>query len=258
MTSSFSFLALNSQSRRRGSSLCCAVLMMCSALAVAESSAKKTIEKIDASVATRDENLLGYTVTEQYRVYRGSDRVHPAAEMTVKTTYRKDAGKSYVILTQSGSELLLKEVLGRVLDSERLMTQPANRAQAVLTTENYNMTVKGEEMVNGRACDVVVIMPKRSSPYLFNGKIWVDALDGSIVKLQGVASKSASVLTGAAQVSRQYVNINGIPMATNATAVAASWILGQTTIDIEYTGYQMNLSNSTGALQTAGHADPRE
>src|SRR5271165_3000727 len=87
------------------------------------------IEKIDAAVAARDENLLGYTVTEQYRLFRNGDAARAVAEMTVKTTYRKDAGKTFVILTQSGSEFLLKEVLGRILDSERLMTQPANRSQ---------------------------------------------------------------------------------------------------------------------------------
>jgi hypothetical protein len=215
---------------------------------------KQTIDKVDASVAARDLNLLGYTVTELYRVYRGEDKTHPTAEMTVKTTYRKASGKSYVILTQSGSELVLKEVLGRILDSERLMTQPANRAQAVLTTANYSMAVKGDAVVDGRACRVVAIVPKKSSPYLFKGSIWVDAQDGAIVKLEGVAAKSASVLAGATQVSRQYSNINGLPMATHAVAVAGSWLLGQTTIDIGYSGYEMTLRNGAGGLQVVGAA----
>jgi outer membrane lipoprotein-sorting protein len=210
------------------------------------------LQKIDASVETRDQNLLGYTVTELYRVYRGVDKTHPAAQMTVKTTYQKDTGKSYVILSQSGSELILKEILGRVLDSERLMTQPANRSQALLNTANYNMTVKGEEPVDGRTCDVVGIVPKKSSPYLFRGTIWVDAQDGSIVKLDGVASKAASVLAAATQVTRQYANIEGIPMATHASAVAGSWLLGQTTIEIDYSGYRMTLRKGMGAPQTVG------
>ncbi len=213
-----------------------------------------TFQKIDASVATRDENLLGYTVTEIYRVYRGADKTHAAAQMTVKTTYRKESGKSYVILSQSGSELLLKEVLGRILDSERMMTQPANRAQAVLTTANYTMTVKGDDRVDGRACRVVAIVPKRSSPYLFRGTLWVDAQDGSIVKLDGVSSKAASVLAGASQVSRQYTQINGLPMATHAEAEAGSWLLGQTTIDIDYSGYEMTLRGGTSGPQTVGQA----
>lgn len=208
---------------------------------------QNTIQKIDASVAARDENLLAYTVTEQYKVYRGTDREHPAAGMTVKTTYRKDVGKSYVVLTQSGSALILREVLPRILDSERLMTQPANRALAVLTSANYQMTVKGPETVDGRACTAVAIVPRKSSPYLFHGTIWVDAKDGSIVKLDGVASKSASVFAGASQVSRHYTTINGLPMATHAEALAGSWLLGTTTIDIDYVDYQMTLKPAAAA-----------
>ena len=223
-------------------------------VAAQSAASQETLQKIDASVASRDQNLIGYTVTELYRVYRGSDKTHPAAEMTVKTTYQKDTGKSYVILSQSGSQLILKEILGRVLDSERLMTQPANRAQAVLTTANYTMSVKGEETIDGHPCRIVSIVPKRSSPYLFRGTIWVDPQDGSIVKLDGTASKAASVLAGATQVSRQYANIEGLPMAVHASALAGSWLLGPTTIDIDYSGYQMTLRNGTDAPQVVGTA----
>jgi len=235
--------------------LCLLVTTLFSRMALSQQpGGDSTIQKIDASVGARDENLLGYTVTEIYRVYRGADKEHAAAQMTVKTTYRKDAGKSYVIVSQSGSELLLKEVLGRILDNERVMTQPANRAQAVLTTTNYTMTVKGDQTVNGRGCRVVAIVPKKSSPYLFRGTIWVDAQDGSIVKLDGVASKAASVLAGATQVSRQYANISGLPMATHAEALAGSWLLGQTTIDIDYSDYEMTLRGGVGGPQIVGQA----
>jgi hypothetical protein len=69
----------------------------------------------------------------------------------------------------------------------------------------------------------------------------VDARDYSIVQLYGMASKSASVVTGPAQVTRQYANFNGFPMATHAQAISKSWALGQTTIKIDYSGYEVML-----------------
>ncbi len=208
------------------------------------------IPLVDASVAHRDDNLLSYTVTEHYRVYRGADHEHPAAEMVVRTLYRKDTGKTFTILSQSGSHLLLSEVLGHVLDSETLMTQPVNRSRVVLTSLNYQMRPNGSENVDGVDCVRIAIVPKTSSPYLFKGTIWVNAKDGDIVKLQGVTSKNASVLTGATEVSRVYEVIDGVPMATHATADASSWLLGSTTIDIDYTGYQMTMHATT---PVAGH-----
>lgn len=201
-------------------------------------------QKVNASVAARDQNVLGYTVTEHYSVFRNQEKVHPAAEMTVKTTYRKDAGKSYEVITESGSEFLLKEVLARVLDSEKTMSQPANRAGELITTQNYNMTVQSAEVVDGRQCIRVAIAPRRTAPNLFKGTIWVDAQDGSIVALEGIASKSPTMLAGAAEVARHYAQIDGFPMATHATATTGSWLLGQTTIEIEYTGYQIMLQTT--------------
>ena len=203
------------------------------------------IHLIDNSVGAREQNLLGYTVTERYRVFRGDDVEHPAAEMTVKTTYRKDTGKSYVTLAQSGSGLLLKELLGRVLESEQMMTQPVNRGQALITSSNYSMAVKGNEPVEGRTCVTVAITPKKNTPFLFKGTIWVDPQDGSIVQLRGVTSKSPSMLAGTTQVSRQYENLSGYSMATHAAATSSSWLLGQTVIDIDYTGYNLQIKPGT-------------
>jgi hypothetical protein len=199
------------------------------------------INGIDAAVRARDQGVLAYNVTEHYALFRNHDQQHPVAEMTVKTTYQRNVGKTYAIVSESGSELWRREVLSSILDTERRMTQPANRATAVITSANYKMALKGSESLNGRPCLLVSLTPRRNSPYLFNGTIWVDARDYSIVQLDGMASKSASVVTGPAQVTRQYANFNGFPMATHANAVSKSWALGQTTIKIEYTGYEVKL-----------------
>lgn len=195
------------------------------------------IQGVDRSVANRDDKLLGYTVAERYTVFRNEDNTHPAAEMTVKTTYARDVGKSYQILSESGPALLQKEVLGRALENEKTLNEPANRAQELITSANYEMAVEGQETLDGRDCFVLAITPRRTSPFLFKGKIWVDAANQDIARLEGVAVKSASVLTGPGQVDRRYGEVDGLPMATHASATISSWLLGPTRVEIEYSGY---------------------
>ncbi len=217
-----------------------AAVLFCVGLSAAQDlDSAATIRGIDRSVAFRDDNLLGYTVTENYTVFRNGDDAHPAAAMMVKTTYTRNFGKSYDVLSESGSELLRKEVLERILDNEKSMNESANRAEELITSHNYTMTVKGEEMAAGRDCLVLAIVPRRIAPYLFNGKIWVDVRDQAIVRLEGVASKSASMLTGPAQVMRTYAQVDGLPMAAHASATTSSWLLGPTRIEIEYAGYEI-------------------
>lgn len=204
------------------------------------------IQGIDRSVMRRDNNVLGYTVTERYTVFRNGDDAHPAAQMTVETTYTKDAGKSYQILSENGSALLRKEVLERAIENEKLLNQPANRAHELITSANYEMSVQGTEAVNGRGCFLVAIVPRKSAAYLFKGRIFTDEQTGDIVRLEGVASKSASLLTGPAQVVRNYAEMDGFPMATHASATVTSMLLGPTRVEIEYTGYEIRRAAGTG------------
>lgn len=196
------------------------------------------VQRIDGAVDAREQELLGYTVTEHYAVFRGHDQEHPAADMQVKTTYRRDVGKSYRILSESGPELLRK-ALEMVLENEQRITQPANRAHAVITSENYEMTVKGNETIDGQDCVALALKPRRESPYLFNGTIWVDAHNQAIVRLHGFTARSPSIFTGVSEVFRDYATIEGFPLATHAKAISNSWLLGQTVIKIDYLNYQL-------------------
>jgi len=101
---------------------------------------------------------------------------------------------------------------------------------------------------------VIELTPKRNSPYLFKGTLWVDAKDYSIVQLKGTASKSPLFLTSAAQVTRQYMNVSGFPMATHAMAISNSSLLGQTVVKIDYKDYQIDIRpNGDRNAQLAHH-----
>ncbi len=202
------------------------------------------VARIDAAVKARLDGISGYTDTEHYAVYRNGDETNPVAEMTVKTTYRKDTGKNYAILSESGSETIRKLVLGTILDNEKTINQPGVREGAWITSANYEMTLKpGEtQRLNGRDCLALTLSPRRKAPYLLEGTLWVDANDGSIVQIQGKASKSSSVLTGPTQMVRQYSKVSGFSQAAHARAESDSFLFGRTVVTIDYQNYQVDLS----------------
>ena len=203
------------------------------------------VHGVDASVKDRIDRIADYTVTEHYVVFRGKD-AHPAAEMMVQTVYRRESGKSYTILSQNGSSIWRNEVLGTLLDNEKKMSQPGNVETALINSSNYEMKLDSNPRENlyGRDCLVLDISPRRSSEYLFKGKLWVDVHDFAIVQLKGTASKSAFFLARAAEVSRQYAEVQGLPMATHAEAVSGSALLGQTVVKVDYSNYKIDLSAS--------------
>jgi hypothetical protein len=201
------------------------------------------IRAVDAAVKARNEGIAKYTVTEHYSVYRNNDETHPVAEMTVKTEYRQETGKNYTILSQSGSAIIRSMVLGAVLDTEKRINLPGNREHSWFTSANYQMQLKpgGAQRLDGRECLALAIIPRHKAPNMIEGTLWVDATDGSIVRIEGVASQSPSVFTGPAQVMRQYANVNGFAMATHARAVSDSLMFGRTIVTIDYRDYQIQL-----------------
>jgi hypothetical protein len=201
------------------------------------------IRGIDSAVALRMNSVLGFTDTEHYAVFRGADETHPVAEMTVKDTYTKGVGKNYTILSQSGSAIIQKFGLRALLNNEKQINLPGNVEKSWFFSANYEMKLKpgGVAQLNGRDCYVLAIAARHKAPNTINGTLWVDARDGSIVQIDGMATASASVFSGPAHMMRQYGNVNGFAMATHARAESASTLFGQTVVTIGYSNYQLHI-----------------
>ncbi len=199
------------------------------------------LQKIDAAVKARVDGIEGYTVTEHYSVFRNKDETHPVADMTVKTTYKRETGKSYQILSESGSTLMRSLVLQTILDNERHVNEPGVREGSWITTANYDMQVKpgGIQKVDGRDCVAIALTPRRKEPFLLLGTLWVDAGNGEIVRLDGKASKNSSVFTGETAMMRQYVDIDGFGEAVHARAESDSFLFGPTVVTVDYKDYRI-------------------
>ena len=199
------------------------------------------IRSVDAAVASRSENVLGFTDVEHLAVYRGSDETQPAAEMTVLDTYKRGVGKEFTVISQSGSAILLRFGLNPFLDSDHTINQPGNVEKSWFISANYLMTLKagGVQKLDGRDCFALDIKPKAQAPNLIIGTIWVDTHDGTLIKVDGVASKNPSPWSGTTHMMRQYSNINGYSMAMHARAESESAFFGRTVVTIDYSDYKL-------------------
>lgn len=201
------------------------------------------IRDLDAANISRHNNVLEYSNIEHYAVYRGKDQTHPAAEMTVRVTYKKGAGKSYTVLNQSGSNLVLKYGLYPLLENEKAINDPSRAAQSWFTTANYEMQLKpgATRVIDGRNCVAVAVVPRRKAPNMIEGILWVDARDHTLVEVEGVASKKPSVFAGTTTMTRRYVKMTGYAMATHAHAESSSFLFGRTAVTIDYSDYQFRI-----------------
>ena len=211
--------------------------------------AAEIIRLLDNAVRIREENVLGFTDIERYVIYHGSP-LHVVAQMTVRDSYIKGKGKTYTILSQSGSQIIFRFGLKPLLDNEAAINDPNKIAQSWFTSANYAMTLRGgEQSVGGRACSELRIVPRRKAPNMVDGTIWVDRKDGTLVKVEGIASKSPSPFAGTTHMMREYKNVDGYSMATHARAESKSFLFGQTVVTIDYSDYRMEVRGGSAAIR---------
>lgn len=201
------------------------------------------VRSVDAAVSARYDNVLAFTDTEHYAVFRGSDQVHPAAEMTVTDSYKRRVGKSYTILSQKGSSLIQRFGLRPLLDNEQKVNLPGNVEKSWFVSANYSMKLRpgGPVQINGRSCFILDITAKLKASNTISGSMWVDARDGSLVQIDGIATQAASALSGAAHMMRQYENVDGFSMAKHARAESYGMLIGHTVVTIDYSNYKLQL-----------------
>lgn len=233
---------------RRTLDLSFALVTISSAVLPAQPSpdAAAIVHALDVENQSRYEHVLGFTDVEHYVVFRGDDQVHPAAEMMVRMTYRKGTGKSYEILTQSGSGLVMKYGLRPLLENEKALNNPERVAQSWFTSANYEMKPKPgvTQTIDGRPCVALAITPLHKAPNMIEGTLWVDVRDRTQVEVEGIASQKASMFAGTTHMMRRYANMHGYAMATHARAESSSAFVGRTVITIDYTDYHFQISGS--------------
>jgi hypothetical protein len=204
------------------------------------------LHDLEAANQSRFENVLFFSDVEHYSVYRGKDLAHPVAEMTVRVTYRKATGKSYQILSQSGSSIIQKFGLQPLLENEKAINDPVKVAGSWFTPANYKMRLKNgvTKTIDGRACLAIAISPRRKAPHMIEGTLWLDARTHLLVEVDGIASKSPSIFAGTTKMTRRYVGMKGYAMATHARAESSSFFYGHTVLTIDYSDYEFQMRST--------------
>ncbi len=210
----------------------------CFAVSLVESP-DTVITHVEALIRARFEHIAKYVVREHYAVYRNG-AAETAAEQTVEATYQKSTGITYTTVSKAGSSMWLSRAIEPALESERDVNDVTTRHQVMLTADNYEFKVDpAGDSVNGRDCFVLDLKPRRKSPYLLNGKAWVDAKTYLLVRIRGTQSRSSSLLAGLPLITRDFAHISGFAMVVHEEIEAHTFLFGQTVVKIDYDSYDI-------------------
>jgi len=213
-------------------------------------SADEVVAKMMQHDSERQAALDGYTALRRYTLENRDH--HKRAEMLVRLTCMKDGSKQFEMVSSDGWAGARKHVFQRLLDAEAEASHANVRDQSRVTPDNYSFAMIGEDDVNGRAAYVVEVTPKVPKKYLMRGKIWIDASDYAIVRMQGMPAKNPSFWIKSVTFEHKYEKHGPFYFPASDESLTDVRIFGRTDLTIEYFDYTPNTTASVlrDSLQT--------
>jgi hypothetical protein len=188
--------------------------------------------------------LKHYKTLRHYTVeYRGFSATI-AARMDVEVNYDATTGKSFRIVSLTGSNLLCNKVLKRAIESEK---EAAQDKQTALTTDNYRFQLAGSETLDGRPAYILDVEPLIPSKFLYRGKVWVDAADFMVVKMETEPAKSPSFWISRALIHYTGAQTGGFWLPHEMRSETKVRIGGTAVMTIDYGSYQVEPNVAHGA-----------
>jgi len=225
---------------------------------------------------------------ESTRVYRLSYRGFPGdreAEMTVEATFDSPSSKSFKVISQTGSKLVIERVFKRLLESEKEAAEPELHARTLLNRDNYDIALVGFESAAGNSSGissananssgvdssgvnssavnslnqggqyVLAVYPKTKSKYLYRGKVWVDGTDFAVTRIEAEPAQNPSFWTKKSEIHHEYIKVQDFWLPRRNQSISYIRLGGRATLTIDYNNYRVTDARPSGNVSKASSSE---
>jgi len=194
--------------------------------------------------------LHAYHGTRIYRVeYRGFPGTR-SAEMVVDLKYQSPGTKEFTIQSATGSRMIIDKVFKKLLEAEKEASAAEIQRRTALNGDNYDFTLVGLESTPFGSMYVLIVEPKTKDRFLYRGRIWVDAEDFAVVRLEAEPAKNPSFWTKSNEVEQVYMKVNDFWLPSRNHSVTTIRLGGRAELTIQYNNYQITGADPVGNLTT--------
>src|ERR1700674_3705666 len=177
--------------------------------------------------------------------------------MTVDATCDSPSTKSFKIISQSGSKVIIDRVFKRLLDSEKEASEPEMRARTLLNRDNYDIALIAFESSDKGSQYVLAVNPKTKSKYLYRGKVWVDGTDFAVTRIDAEPAQNPSFWTKKSEIHHEYVKVQDFWLPRRNESISYIRLGGRATLTIEYDNYRVIDSRESGKSASSSGAGAR-
>jgi outer membrane lipoprotein-sorting protein len=178
---------------------------------------------------------------------------HKRADMVVRVDYQAPNKKDFTILEESGSGTVRHKVFKKLLEAEQESMQDENQQRSAVTLNNYTFQISDYQKTDMGEFYVLDAQPRSKNKFLFRGRIWVDAKDYAITRVEGEPAVNPSWWTVKTDFKRRYQKIGDFWLPESNESDTKVRVFGTAVLSIEYRDYQITQAGS--ATAASPHSD---
>jgi hypothetical protein len=208
-----------------------------------------TESRVFAEFAAQNEQrraaLHDYSVLRTYQVIDLKGKVH--AEEVGRMEFLAPDKKTFTVNSEAGSGLVRRLALDSLIKSEIETAAGKEHHDSAISADNYSLNLLGEQQVGPYRCFVAKAVPKRKDKYLFEGKLWIDVQDYSVVRIEGHPAKKLSFWIERPDFVRQYQKIDRFWLSQKDQTMVQVRLYGTKVLTIDHQDYVVNAGQSKDA-----------
>jgi hypothetical protein len=233
------------------------ITLACAGWLQAQNRTTPTAEEIVRRMLLKNDErqaaLEHYRTDRTYQLeYDGTGGKHHA-EMIVRAEYQAPGRKNFTVLSESGSKLLCREVLRRLVDKEEETSEKTDWQRAMFSIDTYTVQLVGQEQLGGVNTWVLKVEPKVYSGVAYRGKLWVSTDDFAMVRVMGEPAKSPSWMLDSAAFDSWYMRRGDVWVPAKNISTTHVRIGGEAKVTIDYGKYDVLLTRPIVAADQHGH-----
>jgi hypothetical protein len=206
---------------------------------------------VSRMMQTQEQNKVSSRAITVRRDYQLLDKESAQkARVIANVTYLPPDHRQYEVESSHGG--MGEKVLRDVLDHETENKDPRETARKEFSPDNYLFALAGREEMDGRKCFVLAMNPRRDDKDLLRGRVWVDAENFNIRRVEGNPSKSPSWWIRDLHILMSFSEVDGMWLRTFKQAVANVRFKGRFEMvarDISYHPVEHNVVVQNHALR---------
>jgi len=169
---------------------------------------------------------------------------HKTADMVVRADYQAPNKKVFTIVSESGSGTVRNRAFKKLLEAEQESMQEENQQRSAITPENYTFQLSEYQKTDTDEFYVLEAQPQAKNKFLFRGRIWVDAKDFAITRVEGEPAANPSWWTVKTDFKRRYQKIGDFWLPESNESETKVRVFGTAFLTIEYRDYQITTAGA--------------